>query len=309
MDKHFRVNVVVAPIPSEPWGGISFHPITLDYFRHSFTLALNGGKNGYSIVDGQAYSLSAGAAVVPALNALDTVSIGYRAKPATAGSGGVYYFPGTVQQWWAFHCNLTASQIKAFENALMWLDPETSETFVVGDSRTGNQFNYFPDTTFPSLMAQSSLATGNVCHRYSFPGFAPYPGNTNWPDCIPQHINLEACPSVQLYYLMGLNAIPFNPAAAIVSLITNDLAYFSSLGMTVNYMDEPFPTNTAFYTPTNIAALDAAMRSNTMSYNRFIPLDLILTNMANTNISPDGVHFGPQGCSNIVSYLINQAQQ
>ena len=304
----YAANFVVPTIPREPWQGVKFHVITADYFRHSFTLALNGGTDGYSMVDGQTYSLANGVALPP-LHALDTVAIGYCAKPAGAGLGGLGYFPGTVQQWWAFNCNLTAGQVKAFENALMWLDPETSETIVVGDSRTGNQFDYFPDTTFPALMAQSSLGAGNVCHRYCFPGAGPYAGNTNWPDCIPQQVNLAACPNVQLYYLMGINAIPFAPAAAIAQLITNDLAYFSSLGMTVNYMAEPYPTNTAFYTPTNIAALNAAMRSNAAAYDKLIPLDLILTNMANPAISPDGLHFGAQGCTNIVLYLINQTNQ
>jgi hypothetical protein len=300
---NFYANFVVQTIPCEPWEGASFRVITADYFRHSFTLALDGGTNGYSIVDGQAYSLSHGIAV-PAPHSLDTVSLGCRAVPAGAGGKGFNYFPGTIQQWWAFNCNLTTAQVKAFENALMWLDPETSETIVGGDSRTGNHFDYFPDTTFPALIAQSSLGAGNVCHRYTFPGCYPCAGNTNWPDCIPRYINLEACPNVQIYYLMGIDTIPFTPASALAPLITNDLGYFSSLGMTVNYMDEPYPTNPIF-SATNIAALDAAMRSNTMAYNRLIPLDLILTNMANTNISPGGLHFGPQGCTNIVLYLIS----
>jgi hypothetical protein len=61
----FAYNFVVPMILSEPWEGAEFDPITADYFRHSFTLALNGGTKGYSIVDGQAYSLIGGVAVMP----------------------------------------------------------------------------------------------------------------------------------------------------------------------------------------------------------------------------------------------------
>jgi hypothetical protein len=220
-------NMVVEPVLLSTYETTFYYDLSpLDGARHSVSLSLNGITGGYSIVDSALYSQASGTARQPS-NTLDTVAIGNLIHPQNA-------LP--PNNWFAFNANLTAAQLKVFENALMWLDPEQAEVVFAGDSRMANHFETSPDSSLPFLLMSSAYGNGKVGRRFAFSSAAPYANNTNFPDLIPQYINKEACPNVEAFYQFGYNIMATNNSSGytnapeVMALVTNDWIFLTGLG-------------------------------------------------------------------------------